>query len=159
MQLALVPRADQSWLESFLRVIKTFLLRGGDLSHQEEITKEMVQELPAVAIEEEKIFALEEITVIRENLSKVLVKRILLDYFQALKQNDITFDQDLKIAFDFYGSGILVWVEPAEKDKALEDKFLKTEMSINLKYSKHQIEMSTVVFDKSYGFEFPPQYV
>lgn len=160
MQLALIQRDyDQSWLINFLKQLKDVLLmRGNDGCHQ-EISREMLHEFPLLAERQDQIIDLEDITVIRENLSKMLVKNILVDYFQALKENHISFDQDLKIAFDFYGTGILVWVEPNEDDKVMEDKLLKIEMNINSKYSKQQIEMQTVVFDKSYGFEFPPQYV
>lgn len=163
MQLALVQRDyDQSWLYNFLTAIKDLLLlRGGDLYKPGQFSKEMLSEFPAIGVAEKQDneIALDEITVIRDNLSKVLVKKILIDYFEALKEYDIPVEQDLRIAFDFYGTGILVWVEPNEEDKVLEDKLLKIEMNINSKYSNQQIEMQTVVFDKSYGFEFPPQYV
>ena len=164
MQLSLIPRNyDQSWLLTFLQTIKEKIQTfGNDFLYQEEINKTMLQDLPtfaATALNQDNTVALEDITIIREKISKILVKNILIDYLHALKLNNVLFDTDLKIAFDFYGNGILVWVEPNEKDKDLEDKLLEIEKGINLKYSKQQIEMKTVVFDKSYGFEFPPQYV
>ncbi len=166
MNLSLVYRNnDQSWLSNFIQIIDDKISKSGVYNNivSEEVMEyikqdeDKIKEVTSLGVEESE--ELKAITIIRENLSRILVKKILIDYLNELRVKQITLNENLNLAFDFYGNGILVWVESKESDDSLEEQLSGIEIFINKKYSQHQIEMSTIVFDKNFGFEFPPKYV
>lgn len=158
MELSVINRSlDQSWLSNFLEIIKEKFLTSHNAwsTIQETIKNDILPEDWNM----DSVDSLDQIVIIRENLSKVLVKGILADYLQLIDGYKLPSNEELKIAFDFYGSGILVWVEPSAANPKLEEYLRDAEVIINTKYSNQQIELNTIVFDKSFGFEFPPKYV
>jgi CRISPR/Cas system CMR subunit Cmr4 (Cas7 group RAMP superfamily) len=163
MQLAVVPRdGNQTWLSDFLHTISTTLRNYSSHLDVRQSFRDVLESSNTnyqidKSADEQKLFS--EITIIRENLSKLLAKKIIIDYLGLLSDNNLFVNQDMNLAFDFYGDGILVWVETQYQDDNVEKILSSIESDINKKYSSQKIEMRTVVFDKSYDFCFPPQYV
>lgn len=163
MQISLVSReANNQWLATFVTELNSIYRKNIKVKSSLKETQKRIEHQFQNRLDSKESRhkdALEKVTILRDNLSKFLVKQIILDYIQLLDEKGIDLRDDVNIAFDFYGSGILVWVETANDDVEFEMQLKEVEGKINSKYAEQKLKMATNYFDRSFGFSFPPQYI
>ncbi len=92
---------------------------------------------------------------VRETSSKYMVKKLVYDYLQELRNyNKIP----LKLAFGLSDSKILVWSEINDDDELAEDALLLAEAKINGKYHSCGFYINSTIIEKSDRLPVPPHY-
>ncbi|MCX6317287.1 MAG: hypothetical protein NTW29_08350 [Bacteroidetes bacterium] len=108
---------------------------------------------------EENENPMKQVTILRKNREQILVSSIVLDYINLLLEKNLVPENNLELAFDFYGKGILVWVHTQQENEQVEIVCQLIEGSINNKYAEHDIVMATNFIDPSLEIPFPPSYI
>lgn len=163
MQISLIQRGDnQAWLLSYIAEFDNLFkspTKAKKIPHQLEKIAEKKIKLKEVNKFEHKVDPLDNVTIIRENLSKYLVKDIIFRYIKTLTEKELILNKHLKIAFDFYGKGILVWINTEEEDYEIEEICKSIEKELNNTFSAQGIKVATNFVDKSLNIPFPPKYI
>lgn len=141
---------SSEWFETFL---KKFQENNSEVSTA-TIDREIVQ---IISKELETDNVLSRIKFVREETQKYLAKRVVLSFLEELKRFNVQ-TKTLKIAFDFYGPGVLAWIELKDNDTRTESVLSKIESSVSKEYKLYDLEFALVTFEESDQFPFPPNY-
>lgn len=164
MQLTAITRGhSQDWLSLFIAEINSILQRMVQKNEIPSELKELERKFATVVIDKAKLEEnenpMKQVTILRENVAQFLVRNIILDYVHLLTEKNLVPENNLEVAFDFYGKGILVWIHTPEEDDNTETVCKQIEETINKKYVEYDITMSTNFTDPSLGIPFPPNYI
>lgn len=64
-----------------------------------------------------------------------------------------------KLAFDYKGKQVMVWIEISDNDEEMEDKIFLSEAVINHQFENTGFNLSATVVESSDNLPIPPHYV
>jgi len=93
-----------------------------------------------------------------ETLQQYYFKEILGKFFNELF-NVRKSKKPNKLAFDYKGKQIMIWVEIPDNDEKMEDNIFMAEAKANYNFSNTGFNLSATIVEESDHLEIPPHYV
>lgn len=161
MQIALVTRDDtRAWFNQFAGEIQSHVSQGQPHKKRQAQAK-MPLELPKGVrqdINKSKV-SVEDVVLLRKKISLALAEKLIFEFLDAVERSRELRNGGLRIAFDFYGSGLLVWAHTSLASSAPKARFDKIRDQLNKKYSRAGLSVSLTYFTDEDEIPFPPEYV
>lgn len=162
MEIALVARAEsRQWLRQIADEMRQHVS-----THQPKKKAESTKlplGLPKGVLKDisANLASVGDMVIVRQKIARSLAHCVMFDFVDSIECNRELANSSLKIAFDFYGSGLLVWVETSANDRAAAQKavFDAIRENLNNKYSAAGLSISLAYFTEDDEMPFPPQYV
>lgn len=162
MEIALVARADtRAWLNSFAGQMRAH--QPSRAARRSSVRGHVLKGLKLPAAVRKDISkdqaSLRDVVVLREKISRALAEKLIVEFLDTVENNAQLEACALRIAFDFYGSGLLVWVETRSTESSHKARFDAIRDQLNKSYSEMGMSVSLAYFTEKDEMPFPPEYV
>jgi hypothetical protein len=161
MEIALVARADaRTWLNQVLGEMRR--AHAAQTRHHRLIsTRTLSLDLPQTVVKDIKKsqVSFQHLVVLREKISRALARQLIVEFVETVKADSTLRSSALRIAFDFYGSGLLVWVETPSTEPEHKSRFDAIRDHLNKRYTEMGMTISLAYFTEQDEMPFPPEYV
>lgn len=161
MEIALVARAEtRTWLNQVVGEMRR--ANVAQTRRQRSLTaRTLALDLPQTVVKDirKSQVSFQHLVVLREKISGALARKLIVEFVEAVKADASLCDGALRIAFDFYGSGLLVWVETRSTLPEHKARFDAIRDSLNKRYNEMGMTISLAYFTEQDEMPFPPEYV
>lgn len=158
MQIALVARGDtRSWLINHA----LSEMRRMQAAKSTAKPRTLALPLPQTVVKDIKKsqVTFPHLVLLRQKISRAASLELMVEFVDAVKAEPALSNNALRIAFDFYGSGLLVWVETNSKELGHKARFDAIRDKLNKRYTEMGMTISLAYFTEEDEMPFPPEYV
>ncbi len=158
MEIALVARTDTG---AWLRPFTAHSQRAKPATKRKASTDILALELPEAVRKDisRGRASVHDAVVLRQNISRAAAQKLTNEFLDAVEGDQKLEPCSLRIAFDFYGAGLLVWVESGSSRPTDKQWFDAIRDRLNREYSEMGVSVSLAYFTEKDEMPFPPEYV